>query len=133
MDAEHDVMARALADARTAIAKLASSASAQDATAARAAMSHLQDVTVSHLDHEEAELEPLYLANRDSPEIKEMGKKFGKVSPARGGRFFAWLLDGATEDERAAATRDIPAPVIKIIGGIFGRGYRRTIAPVWKG
>jgi len=133
MDAEHDVMARALADARTAIAKLASSASAEDATAARAAMSHLQDVTVTHLDHEEAELEPVFLANRDTPEIKEMGKKFGRVSPARGGRFFAWLLDGATEDERAAATRDIPAPVITIIGGIFGRGYRRTIAPVWKG
>ena len=133
MDAEHDVMAAALAASRTAMEKLASSASTKDARAAKAAVAELQDVTVSHLDHEEAELEPIFLANRDAPEIKEMGKKFGKVSPARGGRFFAWLLDGATDDEKAAATRDIPGPVLAIIGGIFGRGYRRNIAPVWKG
>jgi hypothetical protein len=133
MDAEHDEMAAALAAARTAMAGLQSSPSATNVTAARAAMAHLQEVTVAHLDHEEAELEPIFLANREAPEIKEMGKKFGKVSPARGGRFFEWLLDGATADERAAAMRDIPAPVIKIIGGIFGRGYRKNIAPVWKG
>jgi len=133
MDSEHDAMAEALAAARTAMEKLTSSASAEDARAAKTAMARLQEVTVSHLDHEEAELEPIYLANRESAVIKEMGRKFGKVSPARGGRFFAWLLDGATDDEKAAATRDIPGPVLAIIGGIFGRGYRRKIAPAWKG
>lgn len=133
MDAEHDVMAGALAAAGTAMAKLASSASTEDARAAKTAMARLQEVTVSHFDHEEAELEPIFLANREAPEIKAMGKKFGKVSPARGGRFFAWLLDGATDDEKAAATREIPGPVLAIIGGIFGRGYRRKIAPAWKG
>jgi hypothetical protein len=133
MDAEHDVMAAALTEARTAMAKLTSSASAVDAKTATVAMARLQDLTVAHLDHEEAELEPIFLARRDAPEIKEMGRKFGKVSPARGGRFFAWLLDGATEDEKAAATSEIPGPVLAIIGGIFGRGYRRKIAPVWKG
>ena len=34
-----------------------------------------------------------------------MGRAFGKVSPARGGRFFAWVLDGASPDERAAVTQ----------------------------
>jgi hemerythrin-like domain-containing protein len=133
MDAEHDVMAAALAAAGTAMAKLKSSASAADAEAAKGAVARLQEVTVSHFDHEEAELEPIFLANRDAPEIKEMGRKFGKVSPARGGRFFSWVLDGASDDEKAAVTRDVPGPVITIIGGIFGMGYRRRIAPVWKG
>jgi hemerythrin-like domain-containing protein len=132
MDAEHDVMADALAAATSAMAKLTSSASAADAETARAAVARLQEVTVSHFDHEEAELEPIFLANRDAPEIKEMGRKFGKVSPARGGRFFSWVMDGASEDERAAVSRDVPGPVLMIIGGIFGRSYRKKIAPVWK-
>jgi len=25
----------------------------------------------------------------------------------------------------------VPGPVISIIGGIFGRGYRKNVAPVW--
>jgi len=99
----------------------------------RAAFERLQAVTVAHLEHEEAEIEPLYLEKKDTPEIKAMGRAFGKVSPARGGRFFAWVTDGASPDERAAITRDVPGPVFTIIGGVFGRGYRKNIAPVWKG
>jgi hemerythrin-like domain-containing protein len=132
MDAEHDVMAAALAAAGAAMATLKSSASGAHAEAAKVAVARLQEVTVSHFEHEEAELEPISFAHRDSPEIKEMGKKFAKVSPAKGGRFFAWVLDGASDDEKAAVTRDIPGPVLTIIGGIFGMGYRRKIAPVWK-
>ena len=64
--------------------------------------------------------------------MKAMGKAFAKVSPARGGRFFAWLLDGATPEERAAVTEEVPGPVLTIISGIFGRGYRKNVAPVWK-
>jgi hypothetical protein len=62
-----------------------------------------------------------------------MGKAFGKVSPATGGTFFAWVLDGASPDEREAVTRDVPSLVLSIVGGIFGRGYRKNVAPVWHG
>jgi hypothetical protein len=133
MDGEHDAMAAALAEARTAMDRLRSSASEQDAHLAQAAVTRLQEVTNTHLEHEEAELEPIYLANREAPEIKEMGKRFGKVSPTVGGRFMAWVLEGASEEERAAVTRDIPAPIVTIIGGLFGRSYRRDVASVWKG
>jgi ABC-type transporter Mla subunit MlaD len=133
MDAEHDLMATALADAGGAVSRLAASASAEDAQLAKAAVTHLQEVTTTHLDHEEVEFEPVLLANRNAPEIQEMGRKFGKASPSVGGRFMAWVLDGASADERAAVTRDIPAPVVKIVGGIWGRSYRKNIAPVWKG
>lgn len=132
MDAEHDTMAAALTKARAAIAALRSTASADDANAARAAMQELQTATVVHLDHEEAELEPVYLAKRDTPEIKAMGRQFGKVGPARGGRFFAWVTDGANPDELAAVTGTVPAPVMLIVSGIFGRGYRKTVAPTWR-
>jgi len=132
MDTEHDTMAAALTAARAAMETLRRTASAEDAKAARAAMQELQTVTVLHLEHEEADIDPVYLAKKDTPEIKAMGRKFGQVSPARGGRFFAWVTDGASPDELAAITGTIPAPVYAVISGVFGRGYRRNIAPVWR-
>jgi hypothetical protein len=131
MDAEHETMAAALTETRAAMAAILRDPGAEQAASARAALQKLQTVTVQHLDHEESEIEPVYLAKRDTPEIKAMGKAFGKTGPARGGRFLTWVLDGASTDERAAVRREIPAPVIAIIGGIFGRPYRRDIAPVW--
>jgi hypothetical protein len=132
MDAEHETMAAALAETRTAIQALTRTAGDEEAEAALRTLQKLQVVAVEHLDHEEAEIEDVYLANRDAPEIKAMGRAFGKVSPARGGRFFAWVLDGASPDEREAVTREVPGPVISIIGGIFGRGYRKNVATVWQ-
>lgn len=132
MDAEHDAMAVALAEVRPAMTALTRTAGAEEATTALAAMQQLRAVTVSHLDHEEGEIEDVYLAKRDTPEMKAMGKAFGKVSPARGGRFFAWVLDGASPEQRAAVNRDVPGPVLAVIGGVFGRGYRKDVAPVWR-
>ena len=131
MDAEHDLMAAALADARAAMSALTTSPGEGEAATALAAMERLRDVTVSHLDHEERELEPVYLEHAEGPEMKAMGKKFAKVSPAKGGVFFAWLLDGASQQERAAITENIPAPVLKIVVALFGRSYRKDVAPVW--
>ena len=132
MDAEHESMAAALAAARAAMGALAQTGGADEAKAALVAMQTLREVTVTHLDHEEAEIEDVYLTKRDTPELKAMGKAFAKVSPARGGRFFAWLLDGASPQERAAVTKEVPGPVLAVISGIFGRGYRKNVAPVWK-
>jgi hemerythrin-like domain-containing protein len=131
MDAEHGTMAAALTEARRAMGDLNRNPSADRAQAALAAMQQLRNEAVRHLDHEEAELESVYLQNRDHPEVKAMGKKFAKVSPARGGRFFAWLLDGATPDQRATVTDGVPGPVLSLLTGVFGRGYRNNIAPVW--
>ncbi len=132
MDAEHDLLAAALKSAGAAIAQLRRTASAQDAEAARASFEHLQEVIVGHLDHEEAELEPVYLGNRDHPAIKQMGRAFGKQRPSIAGTFFAWVSDGAQPDEMASLKASVPTPVRLIIGGVFGREYRRRVAPVWR-
>ena len=132
MDAEHEAMATALAAARNAMGSLVQTAAADDARTALAAMQTLREVTTKHLDHEEAELEDVYLAKRDTPEIKAMGKQFAKAGAKRGGRFFAWVLDGASPEEERAVRTEVPGPVLAIIGGIFGRGYRKDVAPVWK-
>jgi hypothetical protein len=132
MDAEHETMAAALAEARGAMTALERTASRADAATALAACEKLREVTIAHLDHEEAEIENVYLSKRDTPEIKAMGRAFARVSPAKGGRFFAWLLDGASADEKAAVTKEVPGPVLSVISGVFGRGYRKNVATVWK-
>ncbi len=130
LDAEHEAMAAALGETRSAMKTLTRVATADAAKTALMAFENLQAVTLKHLDHEEAELEPVYLKNRETPEIKEMGKKFGKVSPSTGGVFFAWVLDGAGPDEQRTVKEQVPGPVLTILG-FFGRSYRKNVAPVW--
>ena len=133
LDAEHDTMAAALAETRTALGALARSADAADASAARESVARLRQVTCAHLDHEEAEIEGVYQAKRDTPEIKAMGKAFARDGGATvGGRFFAWVLDGASVEERRAVTREVPGPVLAVLTKVLGRGYTRNVAPVWR-
>jgi hemerythrin-like domain-containing protein len=132
MDAEHESMAAALTETRAAMSAFTKTAGITESTAALAAFRKLKDVTVAHLDHEEDEIEGIYLQERDTPELKAMGKAFAKVGPVKGGQFFAWLLDGATPDERLAVTHEVPGPVLAVISGVFGRGYRKNVAPVWQ-
>jgi hypothetical protein len=115
------------------MSSLASSPGTGEAESALAAIRRLNEVTVTHLDHEEQEIEPVFLASADTPSIKEMGRKFSRAqSPVAAGRFFAWVTDGAGPEERAAVADGIPAPVLAILRGVFGRGYRTQIAPVWR-
>jgi hypothetical protein len=132
MDIEHDRLAAALDAAGVAMTAFQGTASAPEAKTAQAAIQELQVVAVEHLDHEEAEIEQVYLSERDNPEIKAMGRKFGQASPAVSGRFLAWVTDGATPDELAAIKRNVPPPVLTVFSRVFGRSYRRDVAPAWR-
>ena len=132
MDAEHDRLAAALATANRAMSTLDRSASAADAKQAADAVAALRTVAGEHMDHEEAEIEPVYLAKQDTPEMKAMGRKFGRVSPMAAGTLFAWIEDGATADEQAALRQNVPRPIVGIFNLVFGRTYRRSITPTWR-
>jgi hemerythrin-like domain-containing protein len=133
-DAEHDRMAAALASADQAMRSLRSAPSAENSQAAGEAVATLRATTTEHLDHEEAELEPFYLEHAHTPEMKEMGRAFGReYKPPEAGTYFAWLQDGASSDELAGLRQNVPGPVVAIIGRVFGGKYRRTIAPAWRG
>ena len=132
-DVEHDAMAADLGTAGEAMARLRSSASRSDADVAAAAMERLQVTTVTHLDHEEAETEELLTQKEGDPALKEMGQQFSRrSSPAKAGTFFAWMQDGATEEEMSALRANVPGPVLTLLGGIFGRRYRKEVATVWR-
>lgn len=132
MDAEHEVMAGALEIAREEMNALVRDPSGSRAAAAREAMGDLRAATVRHLDHEEAEIEPFYLEHHDHPEITAMGRDFARRNPAFAGRFFAWVTDGASPQEEAAFRENVPGPVFRVMSGVWGRGYRKEVAPVWR-
>jgi len=131
MDAEHSAMAAALVQAREAVHGLLLGSSDGARQAALHAVEHLREVTTTHLDHEEAVLEPAYLDHEQDPAMKEMAKKFARVPPRRAGVFFAWVLDGCTPAERAALGSTIPRPVLTVLTTVFGRSYTKNVAPVW--
>ena len=110
MDAEHATMAEALGNARTAMAALVSNPQSGEAEAALAAIRRLKDVTVTHLDHEEQQIEPVYLEQHDSPPIKEMGKQFAKAGPSKAGPFMAWIADGASPEMQQGLRENVPRP-----------------------
>jgi hypothetical protein len=133
-DAEHEAMAADLAIARDAMRSLEGAASRSDADAASAVMKRLELTTVTHLDHEEQVTEGALAHHKDHPAIKEMGRKFSRRSgPAKAGTFFAWIQDGATQEEMSALRAHVPGPVMIVLGGLFGRRYRHEVATVWAG
>jgi len=129
-DDEHHAMEKALDEARKTMRNLAKTANGSHPAAK--ALDDLEAATIKHLDHEEAELEPIFRRNTGSEVLKDMGRKMGKSSLPQAGRFFAWVLDGATQDEAEAIRKHVPGPVIAIIGGVFGAPYRMRVAPVWQ-
>ena len=133
-DAEHDRMAAALESADQAMRSLRGTPSAENVKAASEAMTTLRTTTTDHLDHEEAVLEPFYLEHAHTPEMKAMGRAFGReYTLPEAGTYFAWLKDGASSDQLAGLRQNVPGPVVAIIGRVFGGKYRRTIAPAWQG
>jgi hypothetical protein len=97
-------------------------------------MEQLQATTVTHLDHEEQETEAALAQHHGDPAVKLMGKQFSKrAGLPTAGIFFAWVQDGASPEEQSALRQSVPGPVLGIIGGLFGRRYRKEIAPVWAG
>ena len=131
-DQEHEAMSAALAETRVAMSALAASAGTKEIEGAVAAAERLETVTCAHLDHEESETEPVFHSRYDDPALVAMVKKFrGHQSIGVTGAMLAWLQDGAGPEERAGLRDNVPAPVVTIVGGLFGRRYRREIAPVW--
>jgi Hemerythrin HHE cation binding domain len=132
MDAEHDRLAAALSTADSAMTALAATPTAEAATAAGDAITTLRTVADEHMTHEEAEIEPVYLEKKDTPQMKEMGRQFGRGNLLVAGNFMAWVQNGASEEEMAGLRANVPGPILTIFGSVVGMQYRRQVAPVWK-
>jgi hemerythrin-like domain-containing protein len=131
LEAEHRAMSAAMDEVDTAMSSYSTSASAADAADAADAVRRGTGVVDHHLAHEEGELEPLVREHLESAEWKAAMRQLRKQPPRKVGWFFAWLDDGASDEARAYVASEVPAPVRFVFGRVFGRGYRRTVAPTW--
>ncbi len=131
LDQEHEAMRQALQAATKEMATLALKPNSQNAVTARAAVARLGEVLLVHLAHEERDLEPISAAYQDSAPMQAALKQVKKAHFKSMGNFVEFLQDGASEADRAAMRKELPAPVIFLFGKLAGRRYRRTIAPVW--
>jgi hemerythrin-like domain-containing protein len=132
MESEHHGMAEALAETSTAMTAVARSGSHADTEAARVSLARTREVVEGHLRHEETDLEPVLNSFMDSPEWKAVEKKLRSQPPGVAGRFFAWLTDGMSDENRAFLRKTVPTPVVTVLARVFGRRYYRDVAPTWK-
>ena len=132
MESEHGAMREALEGLDDRMKVVDGSASATDALAAAETVVTTREVVERHLSHEEVELEPQILQHRESAEWKAVEKKLRAGSPVHGGRMFAWILDGASPEVTGYLKGAIPGPVLLLLSRVFGIGYQRSIAPVWR-
>ncbi|SDE60618.1 Hemerythrin HHE cation binding domain-containing protein [Blastococcus fimeti] len=132
MESEHSAMAEALAETATAMATVARTGAGTDAAAARDSLLRTRDVVERHLRHEETELEPHLTPHMETPEWHAVEKKLRSQPLPVAGRFFAWITDGMTEENRAFLKRTVPSPVVTVLSRTFGRRYHKDVAPTWR-
>ena len=132
MESEHSAMAEALTETGAAMATLAGSGSAVDAAATRESLLRTREVVERHLRHEETELEPQLAPHMDTPEWHAVEKRLRSQPLPVAGRFFAWLTDGMTEENRAFFRKTVPPPVVTVLSRVFGRRYHKEVAPTWR-
>jgi Hemerythrin HHE cation binding domain len=131
LEGEHAVMLGALDRASKAVEVFHADPSAANAKEARDVIGDLEAVLTSHLVHEEREMEPRAAEFHATPEIKAAQKRARRAHRGNQGTLFAWLLDGADDDVERGLRREVPRPVLFVISRVGGRGYRRTVAPIW--
>ena len=61
-----------------------------------------------------------------------MEKKLSRQPPGVAGRFFAWLTDGMSDDDRAFLKTTVPTPVVTVRRHGVRPQYNRQIAPIWR-
>jgi hemerythrin-like domain-containing protein len=132
MESEHEAMAQALAETSASLSSLAASGTSAAAAEARASVARTSDVVEQHLRHEEDELEPQLLQHLETPAWKAAEKKLSRQPLPVAGRFFAWVTDGMPDREREFLRATVPPPVVFVLARVFGRRYRREIAPLWR-
>lgn len=132
MEAEHQRMAVACGRLSVAFMDLLEAPSPTRLLALRSSLEHAVQTADEHLIHEETAVMPALDDHWDAKSWRPVERQIRKVNPQLAGGMFAWLLD--TDDDRIHRTMAgrFPRVLIWTMSNVFGRGYHRTVAPVWR-
>jgi DUF438 domain-containing protein len=132
LDGEHQQMAEAMAETRTAMTKFAADPGAEQLAAVKAAFAELSAVIDAHFTHEEHDLEPMLATAVETLQWKQAQRAIRRtMSLPEVGTYLAWLQDGADPDSREFLSHEFPRPVLTVLPRLLGRPYSRRIASVW--
>jgi DUF438 domain-containing protein len=132
LDGEHQRMAEAMAETRTAMTTFAADPGEEQLAAVKAAFAELSTVIDKHFTHEEHDLEPMLATATETPQWKQAQRDIRRtMSLPEAGTYLAWLQDGADADAREYMSHEFPRPVLTIFPRLLGRQYTRRIASVW--
>lgn len=98
-----------------------------------AALNELAVVMLPHLQREEAEMLPVVSAGVTKAEWDaiEQAHAVGPLSPAELAFTAQWLLDDASQDDRAVIRSVVPKPVAWAIEALTTRSYQRRAWACW--
>jgi hemerythrin-like domain-containing protein len=133
MEAEHAALSAASDALRAAAEAFGRDGSDATREAFAAAVQHMQDATLPHLDHEERVAMPLVLETLDDADWAYLEKHHFRagMSFSDEGKVLMWLLDDL-DDPRAHMVRgEVPKPIMWLIDRRFGGSYDREAAVRW--
>lgn len=130
MESEHQGLSTALLAGSDALGRAVAEPSS--AVEAAGVVAESGAVIARHFEHEERDVEPLLKARSEDPGWKAVEKKFRAGGLTRAGNMMAWLQDGGTAEAQSALRQTIPPPVLMVLSKVFGRGYHKNVAPVWR-
>ncbi len=134
MNAGHEAVAAALADVEAAIA-LGPGTPDGEERRLLAALDHLAEVLLPHLQQEEDEMMPIVSSVVTAAEWRALEEKYN-LEPKpfiELGREGHWLIDDASPEDREAVLGLIPAVPRFILLHGFARSYHRQAAARWGG
>ena len=110
MEAEHEQIDPLLAAVNEAMAGGPPGSAGQDHGRLAGPVDVLTMALHGHLAHEEKDALPLIGSALTTAEWRAVGRRIGVRNLRRAPEMFAWMLDGATPDQAAAATGQLPPP-----------------------
>ncbi len=131
LNAEHDLMVRALTEADVAMRALGSDSTPVNAKHPRIAIAELARVLKDHLDHEQRDLDPFSVRHKRAKQHKAAERSARQAHTEGAGTFFAWLSDGCDEETLRILRREVPRPFLWLITRVGGRDYTKRIAATW--
>lgn len=132
MESEHQGLSAALRAGTDAVAGVVANPTKAGAGIAAGVVAESGAVIARHFEHEERDIEPQIRQRAQDPGWKAIEKKFREGGLTRAGTLLAWLQDGGSPKAQTALKKTIPPPVLFVFSRVFGRGYHRDVAPVWR-
>jgi hypothetical protein len=133
MDAEHETIAPAIEQVRTAATRYRDDPAPAAREALESALAALSTPLLSHLDDEEAEAMPVVSASITDAEWREWDQKYNVRGKSLGqlGAEGHWLMDGLDPIRYQALVSLVPGPVRFVLEKAYGGRYRRACALRW--